>query len=170
MENSHLVYLSLGSNLEDKKKHLQNAVNAINLKIGEITKVSYIYETPSLGFEGDDFYNICVELKTNLSPFQLIDYLLVLELELGRVRNNIRGYQNRVIDIDIILYNSEILNTKKLTLPHPKALERNFVLFPLLDINNTLIFPNSNKSLNAHCKNLEAPKKLVKEKIRIQTL
>lgn len=168
MENQHVTYLSLGSNLEDKKKHLQNAVKAINSNFGEVTKISSIYETPAFGFEGDDFYNICIELKTNLTPIELIDSLLSLELELGRVRKSIKGYQNRVIDIDIILYDSLILETKKLTLPHPRALERNFVLFPLLEINKELKFPGSNKSLHTYSKHLKKPKSLTNSKTQTQ--
>jgi 2-amino-4-hydroxy-6-hydroxymethyldihydropteridine diphosphokinase len=167
MENQHTSYLSLGSNLEDKKNHLQNAVKAINSTIGEVTKISSIYETPAFGFDGDDFYNICIELKTNLSPFELIDSLLTLELDLGRIRKDTKGYQNRVIDIDIILYESLIVNTEKLVLPHPRALERNFVLYPLIEIAEKLTFPTSKNTLSTYTESITKPKTLHKTKISL---
>lgn len=160
MENKHLIYLSLGSNLENKKEHLENAVRAINTSIGDVKKVSSIYETPAQGFYGEDFNNICLELVSGLEPIALIDSLLTLELTLGRKRNGNKTYQNRVIDIDIILYDSLIMNTEKLTLPHPRTLERNFVLYPLLEILEDFIFPTTNKFLSFYVELVAKPKKI----------
>jgi 2-amino-4-hydroxy-6-hydroxymethyldihydropteridine diphosphokinase len=166
MENKHLIYLSLGSNLENKKEHLENAVKAIHSEIGRVLNVSSIYKTPAQGFDGEDFNNICIKLETELTPLDLIDKLLSLELDLGRIRTDNKNYQNRVIDIDIILYDSIIMNTSKLTLPHPRALERDFVLFPLLEISGDIIFPNTNKTLSSYTEQVTPPYILTNSSIK----
>ncbi len=103
------TYLSLGSNLGNKQKYLQIAVEKINEKIGHVTKVSSIYKTKSLGFEGDDFFNICIEVSTNLNPESLIKRVLQIETSLGRERLNTSNYHNRNIDIDILLFDDDVI-------------------------------------------------------------
>lgn len=133
--------LSLGSNLGNKKTYLQQAVNQIN-KLGNVTDISTIYQTPAWGFSSDDFYNIALILTTDLSAVELLENLLLLEKQIGRIRNEyIDGYQARVIDIDIIFFNDEIINTEQLTIPHPKMHERKFVLVPIVEIDKTYIHP-----------------------------
>lgn len=142
------AYLSLGTNLGDKLQNLNSAI----LKIAEtsnILKTSSVYQTPSLGFESDDFYNIAIKIESKLNSDQLIDELLVIESELGRTRNlHLEGYQARPLDIDIIFYNDEIINSKKLIIPHPRMQDRKFVLIPLLDIiSSNFKHPSLNKTL-----------------------
>ncbi|WP_139956114.1 2-amino-4-hydroxy-6-hydroxymethyldihydropteridine diphosphokinase [Flavicella sediminum] len=141
------TYLSLGSNLSDKLQNLKNAVNAIEQEIGIVSKISSIYATPALGFEGNEFYNICIEVKTELNSSELLDKILAMEIELGRIRNARVGYQNRVIDIDVILFQNEVLVSKSLIIPHPRAIERNFVLYPLNEIAKDTVFPNTKNTI-----------------------
>ena len=150
MVNRKIAYLSLGTNLGNKIKNLQDAVDLIHQQIGFVSKISSIYKTVSWGFEGEDFFNICIEVKTNLSPDKLLELALQIERDLGRKRNNSDVYQNRVIDIDILLYENEILFSKELIVPHPKMLLRNFVLIPLNEIAANVSHPVQKKNIR-HC-------------------
>lgn len=153
MEINNDVYLSLGTNLGDRFINLQDAINTINNKIGAILKISSIYKTPSWGFNGNDFYNICIKISTFLDAYTLIDSLLKIETELGRQRTAKIGYENRNIDIDILLYNNDIIKTEKLIVPHQKMLDRKFVLIPLLEIAPTIYHPVENKTISTCLKN-----------------
>ena len=127
-------YLSLGSNLSDKFKNLQEATNQINSTIGKVVSISNVYSTPSWGFDGEDFNNICIKIKTSFAPELLLEHILQLEKTLGRKGKTKKGYEDRCIDIDIILYENSTIRTNSLTIPHPRALTRKFVLIPLFDI------------------------------------
>lgn len=141
------TYLSLGSNQGNRLENLQNAVNRISQKIGQIKKISSIYQTKSWGFEGDDFYNICMEVSTNLNPEKLITTVLQIESQLGRIRNNSNNYCSRLIDIDILLFDDEVIFYNNLKVPHPKMLERKFVLAPLAEIAPKAIHPIAKKPI-----------------------
>ena len=141
------TYLSLGSNKGDKLKTLQNTVDFIDEKIGHIKKVSSVYKTKSWGFKSDDFFNICVEVSTNLNPEVLIETVLLIENKLGRERNNSTDYKDRNIDIDILLFDDEIIFFNNLKVPHPKMLERKFVLVPLTEIAPNVIHPIAKKTI-----------------------
>ncbi|CEN50811.1 2-amino-4-hydroxy-6-hydroxymethyldihydropteridine diphosphokinase [Capnocytophaga canis] len=144
----HEVYISLGSNIGDRKRFLQDAVNAINEKIGSVRNISSIYETPSWGFEGEAFFNVCLLLKTWLTPTEVLTELLNIERQLGRVRSSLKkGYQSRCIDLDILLFDDITLNTNELTIPHPQLPNRKFVLFPLAEIASEKKHPVIQKSI-----------------------
>ena len=128
------TYLSLGSNQGNKLENLQKAIDLIGEKVGAIHKVSSIYKTKSWGFDGDDFFNCCVEASTNLNPETLLKTLLEIEESLGRVRTNSNEYSGRSIDLDILLFDDEIIFSPNLIVPHPRMLERKFVLVPLTEI------------------------------------
>jgi len=98
MSNLRKVYISLGSNQGDKFKNLQDAINAIHLKIGSIVIISKVYKSPALGFESDDFLNACLALETILKPQKLLKKLLAIEKSLGRIRTKSKDYQARLID------------------------------------------------------------------------
>lgn len=134
MQQSHKVYISLGSNKGDRLKHLQDAVNLIFKRVGSITDISMVYNTPAVGFEGDDFLNACIGVETQLESQLLMQSLLDIETFLGRERSNSGVYEARVIDIDVLFYNEEIINTTLLQTPHPELHKRKFVLQPLHDI------------------------------------
>ena len=141
MKIQRITYLSLGTNQGNKLENLQSAINLIDDQVGEIQKISSIYKTPSWGFEGEDFFNICIKVSTYQQPEILITSLLNIENELGRLRSNEEGYQNRNIDIDILLFDDEIIFSKTLIVPHSKMLQRKFVMIPLAEIASTAIHP-----------------------------
>ncbi|MEP2057628.1 MAG: 2-amino-4-hydroxy-6-hydroxymethyldihydropteridine diphosphokinase [Maribacter litoralis] len=137
--------LSIGSNLGNRQLLLQKAIFEIGKVAGEIRQVSATYETPSWGFEGEDFLNACLELQTLLSPNDLLKELLDIETAFGRERNHSESYQSRTLDIDIIYYDKDVINTDALTIPHPKMQERKFILKPLADISPQFYHPIFNK-------------------------
>jgi len=134
MHMENVTYLSLGSNMGDRLWLLQKALLELNEKAGEVVAVSAVYESPAMGFDGDDFLNICCRLATNLSPTDLMALFLKVESQFGRARNADGTYGPRPIDIDMLYYDSEIIDTESLTVPHPSLHLRNFVLRPLADV------------------------------------
>jgi len=145
MNKTATTYISLGSNLGDRLNHLQDAVFLINARIGEVVRISHLYETPAWGFDGDYFYNACIEARTQHSPQYLLEQLLQIEILLGRERKAGPGYASRTIDLDILYYDREILHTDALTIPHPNLAKRRFVLKPLADIAPQFYHPEINK-------------------------
>lgn len=139
------AYLSIGSNLGNRELLLQKAIFEIGSKAGEIRQVSAIYETPSWGFEGEDFLNACIEIQTLLSPQELLSKLLTIETYFGRIRTESNSYQSRTLDLDIIYYEHDIIETETLTVPHPKLQDRKFILKPLADITPQFYHPILNK-------------------------
>ena len=147
MKIQRLTYLSLGSNKGDKLKTLQNAINDIAENVGAIQKMSSVYKTSSWGYEGEDFYNICIGVSTYLQPENLLKKLLGIENKYGRQRKKTNGYSDRKIDIDILLFDNEIIFSKEVTIPHPRMLERKFVLVPLAEIAGSTLHPIEKKQL-----------------------
>lgn len=113
---------------------LQKAIFRIQKEVGQVLDISKVYENPAVGFEGDDFLNIVISLLTELKPSALLDSLLQIESDFGRIRSEDVGYSSRTLDIDIIYYGNEVLNDDHLVVPHPQMQNRNFVLKPLSDI------------------------------------
>lgn len=145
MNQPHQVYISLGSNKGDRFKNLQDAIDSIHLNIGTIKIVSKVYNTPAFGFEGDDFYNACLHVSTYLKPKKVMQELLKIEKKLGRVRTNKKEYEARTIDLDILLVDDDIIDTKTLQVPHPEMHKRRFVLRPLNNIAPNVEHPKLNK-------------------------
>ncbi len=135
MSTQNQVILSLGSNQGNRLENIQNAIDAIHLRVGTIVKVSNLYETPAWGFDGEVFYNCALVLNTNNGAESVLEKVLEIESDLGRVRSAAEGYQSRIIDIDVITFNEEIIASKNLTVPHPFMQERLFVLVPMRDLN-----------------------------------
>lgn len=162
MKIQRLTYLSLGSNQGDKLKNLQEAIHKIAENIGAIQKISSVYETGSWGYEGEDFYNICISVSTYLQPESLLKKLLIIEKELGRKRNKTKQYSDRRIDIDILLFDNEIVFSKDVIIPHPRMLDRKFVLVPLVEIAKNTLHPIEKKQLY-HCLNSCTDTTLVKK-------
>ncbi|HJV16263.1 MAG TPA: 2-amino-4-hydroxy-6-hydroxymethyldihydropteridine diphosphokinase [Bacillales bacterium] len=132
MEN--VAYLSLGSNMGNRYNHLTEAIQILST-YPEIQLVDYssIYETDPVGYEDQDlFLNMVIKIKTKWSAEQLLEICLKTELELGRKREIRWG--PRTVDLDILLYNQDNIKTEKLIVPHPRMLERAFVMTPLLEI------------------------------------
>lgn len=136
-----LIYLSLGSNLGQREQFLQEALKLIQTRIGGIESVSRYYESEAWGFSSAyNFYNCCLSLQTTIEPLPLLDILLEIEQEMGRIREGM-GYSDRVIDIDMLLYGDRQLDHPRLKIPHPSMADRRFVLAPLAEIASLLIHP-----------------------------
>ena len=148
MKIQRLTYLSLGSNQGRKLNNLQGAIYEIAKSIGAIHKISSVYKTDSWGFKGDDFYNICIAVSTYLPPEELLRNILNIETKLGRKREQNNKYTNRKIDIDILLFDDEIVFSKNIIIPHPRMLDRKFVLVPLAEIAGNTLHPIEKKTLN----------------------
>lgn len=141
------VYLLTGGNVGDSIKTLQRANGLIRERVGSIIKSSSIYKTAAWGkTDQDDFLNQVLEVETNLSPNDLMDSLLEIEIELGRKRTG--KYGPRIIDLDILFYNDLILNSDQLTIPHPQIQFRRFVLEPLNELVPELVHPVIKKTIN----------------------
>ena len=147
MKIQRITYLSLGSNLNNKLENLQRAVELIHKRIGGIQKISSVYKSASLGFEGNEFYNVCLKVSTYLNPETLLQTTLYIEEELGRKRTESATYVDRIIDIDILLFDDEIIFSRLLTVPHPRMLDRKFVLVPLEEIAKHTIHPIAKKQI-----------------------
>lgn len=139
----HTVYLSLGSNLGDKEANIVQAIVKINEKIGAVVRQSSLLITEPWGFESDNaFVNCAVCCKTTLTPRRLLNATQRIEREMGRTRKSLVfkdgtprvEYHDRIIDIDILLYDDVTINTPTLKIPHPLMQERDFVMIPLREI------------------------------------
>ena len=139
--NKSTTYLSLGSNVGDRTDNLKNAINSIENIVGKVNKISKFYENPAIGFDGNNFVNICIEVFTYLSPNDLLKSLLNIENEYGRRRLKSGEYNSRIIDIDIIFYENLSINKNGLVIPHPRMQSRHFVLIPMCDLNPDFIHP-----------------------------
>jgi deoxyguanosine kinase len=163
------TYLSLGTNLGNKIENLQFAIDEINRSLGHVRNISSVYGAKSWGFKGQDFYNICLEVSTSLSPEKMIKAVLEIEGQLGRLRNSQQGYKNRIIDIDILLFDDDIIFYNDLKVPHPEMLNRRFVLEPLSEIAPNVIHPIARKTILAclqNCKDLGVVEKTGAKLIR----
>jgi len=129
------VYLSLGSNLGDREANLRAALDRL-----EPRRISPTYETAPVDYTAQPFFlNLVAEIETDLMPLQLLSRTQRIERELGRVRGIPKG--PRVIDIDILLFGSRVMRTKRLEIPHPRMQDRRFVLVPLADLAPDLRHP-----------------------------
>lgn len=137
----HTTYISIGSNLGDKRANIKDAIDIIGSSpYNEVTKVSKLYETKPVGYlNQDNFLNGALEVKTLMKPEDLMDFLLDVERKLKRER--IIKWGPRTIDLDIVLYDNLVTSEEKIILPHPRMHERLFVLKPLSDIAPYVIHP-----------------------------
>jgi 2-amino-4-hydroxy-6-hydroxymethyldihydropteridine diphosphokinase len=135
MKSQHQVILSLGSNQGNRLENIERCLQLIHQEIGTVIKVSRLYETPAWGFESDAFYNCVLVIHTTSSANKILTQVLKVEKKLGRVRSNNLGYQSRTIDIDLISFDEEIIDSEKLQIPHPLMQNRKFVLLPIQDLN-----------------------------------
>jgi len=148
MKSFNKYHISIGSNIGDRLQNLQDAIDLIHLEISIVTSISPIYQTKAVGFEGDDFYNICISFFSNDDPNNLLQTLLNIETKLGRTRSDKNVYESRIIDLDIILIEDQVINNNLLTVPHPSMHLREFVLAPLNDIDPNINHPILNKNSN----------------------
>lgn len=135
------LYLSLGSNLGDRKANLLKAVEMLDARLGKHKRLSSIVETKSWGFEGEDFLNLAVMYETEMEGEQILRICKEVEKRIGRKEEGIkmdeqgrRVYADRLIDVDILLLGEEKICSERLTIPHPCMWERDFVIKPLKEI------------------------------------
>lgn len=132
-----LVSFSLGSNLGDKKKNITLAINRLDAQVGKVIKISdFFISEPHGFFSENNFVNCCCNLRTNLGIQELISITQGIEIEMGRRKLKINEYEDRIIDIDIIFFDNEIINYPGVRIPHKNFRKRDFVLFPLNQLAN----------------------------------
>lgn len=148
MKSQHQVVLSIGSNQGNRLENIETCIALIHQEVGTVIKVSKLYETPAWGFESDAFYNCALLLHTTSSAQKILNQVLKVEKQLGRIRLNQEGYQSRIIDVDVIVFDDEIIETEKLHIPHPLMQNRNFVLLPMQDLKLNWKHPVFQKSIS----------------------
>lgn len=141
--HSTVAYIGLGSNLSEPFKQVNNAIKDIEkIAQSQIQSTSSLYLSKPMGPQDqDDFINAVLALETSLSPIELLDALQVIENKAGRVRKENR-WGARILDLDIILFGNEVINSERLTIPHYGMTKREFVLTPLVEIAPELKLPN----------------------------
>lgn len=147
MKVQHQVILAIGSNQGDRLENIKHSLQLIHQEVGTVVRVSSLYESPSWGFESDAFYNCAVLIHTFSAAEVVLNQILELEKKLGRIRLEQEGYQARLIDIDLIFFDDEVIATSNLQVPHPLLQERNFVLLPLADLKLDIVHPVLKKTI-----------------------
>jgi 2-amino-4-hydroxy-6-hydroxymethyldihydropteridine diphosphokinase len=146
------VFLLLGTNMGDRRKNLADALWAIEARAGVIRKRSAIYETAPWGkSDQSSFYNQVIQISTFLKPKDLLDQLLSIEKTMGRLRNEKWG--ERIIDLDILFYGNEVIESDNITIPHPQLPYRRFALIPLSEIADDFIHPSMFQTIHELLKN-----------------
>jgi 2-amino-4-hydroxy-6-hydroxymethyldihydropteridine diphosphokinase len=147
MLNENTLYLGVGSNI-NKVENIQSCLNFFSSSF-KFCQISPIYQSPSFGFSGNDFYNLVVKIKTCFDLYALKKWLMVIEDIHGRDRKQLR-YSNRTLDIDILFYNRDISNEYNIKIPRSEILTQAYVLKPLIDIAPDMLHPETDKALSEH--------------------
>jgi len=136
-------YLSLGSNVGDRRAQLQAAVDALVARGVAVTASSSVYDTDPVGeiLDQPTFLNVCVRIETDLSPLALLDVAKAIEMEQGR-DPSLPRHSPRPVDVDLILLGDAPFSSERLTLPHAEATSRRFVMIPLLELDLDLVTPD----------------------------
>ncbi|WP_163716373.1 2-amino-4-hydroxy-6-hydroxymethyldihydropteridine diphosphokinase [Mangrovibacterium lignilyticum] len=135
------LFLLLGGNLGNKEQIFSQARKRLQEELGAISQLSSVYETEPWGFESEDlFWNQVVVIETALMPKEVLVHTKAIELELGRIRKAAR-YSSRLIDIDLLFYDDLVLHEPNLELPHPRMIDRRFVLEPLAEVAADFLHP-----------------------------
>ena len=136
------AYIGLGTNIGNKRRNLITAAALLAERAGDVLSISSFYETEPWGFESDNtFLNAALLLETELEPFQLLSLTQEIEKEMGRTQKSDGAYHDRIIDLDILLYDLCVINEAALVVPHPLMHKRQFVMEPLAEIAPMLVHP-----------------------------
>jgi 2-amino-4-hydroxy-6-hydroxymethyldihydropteridine diphosphokinase len=161
----NIAYLALGSNRGNREENLRTAIKLIEEKAGKVLLASSIYETQPWQMDDDtSFFNQVIQIETPLPAIALMKTLISIEEFMGRIRQKRAGYESRIIDIDILFFNNDIIQTESLVVPHPHISDRKFVLEPLAEIAPTYIHPSLQsaiKQLLKDCKDMCLVTKIV---------
>lgn len=156
------AYLLTGGNIGNRKQHLEHAANALSKEAGNIMDLSGIYETAAWGkTDQPSFFNQCIGIETTLSAMELLHIIMAIEKRMGRLRDE--KYGPRIIDIDILLYNNDIIDEPSLQIPHPRLADRRFALAPLAEIAARVMHPVFKKTISElllECRDMLLVKKL----------
>lgn len=157
--SNHIIFFGLGSNLGDKQKNIERAYKQIKKRIGKIVSKSAFYFSEPEGFESEnEFVNSVCEVATTISPAEVLQETQEIEKKLGRTsKSQNQEYTDRVIDIDILMYDNLIVEESDLIIPHPRFHLRDFVLTPFVEISPNTIHPVFDKSI-LQLKNELSPK------------
>ena len=143
-----IAYLALGTNIGNKRRNMITAAALLAERVGDVLALSGFYETEPWGFQSENtFLNAALQLETSLSPLELLKATQQIDVEMGRTQKSNGTYHDRIIDIDILLYDDLILQTPELTLPHPLMQDRRFVMEPLLEIAPNVVHPVFKKTV-----------------------
>ena len=164
-KTDHIVYILLGGNLQNIKHTFELAIEQINKEAGTVKSLSYLYKSKAWGFESqNDFLNQVIEISTKLNPETLLNSLLSIETNLGRVREaNAIGFSSRIIDIDLLYFDNDLIQSDNLTIPHYAIQDRLFTLLPLNDIIPNYLHPKlqlTNAQLLENCTDTNIPERL----------
>ena len=164
MEDLHIAYISAGSNMGDRLQNCRKGIEALTgANSSKILAQSRIYKTEPVDYEDQNwFINMMVKLETALDPFQLLDYIEHIQRAAGRLKDLIR-FGPRILDLDIILYDDRIIESKRLVVPHPRMHKRRFVLKPICDIDPAVIHPVLKKEMQILLEELGAEEQKVFE-------
>ena len=165
MKKQHQILLSIGTNVGNKQANLDNCVRFLHQEIGTVFSISSLYESPAWGFESDPFYNCVLLLHTFYNPQKVLRKIMKIEAKMGRIRETKTTYQARIIDIDIIAVDEEIIAEENLVVPHKLVQDRLFVLVPLQEIFPNWIHPKTNETISTlidNCNDKSELKKIAK--------
>lgn len=157
------VYLALGSNMGDSLGHINTAIKLLGTSVRDIRQ-AHIYKTRAVGYtDQPDFLNTAIQGKTDLEPMELLSFVKKIEKDAGRTWSFRFG--PRQIDIDIIFYDDQVMDTKDLTIPHPALIGRDFVLKPLCDLDPGLKDPNTGRTVKQLLDSLSPKSKAIIEQV-----
>ncbi|MDP7416543.1 MAG: 2-amino-4-hydroxy-6-hydroxymethyldihydropteridine diphosphokinase [Desulfobacterales bacterium] len=155
MKQKHTVYISIGSNIDNKLKNCQNGITALAKPgLSFLKKQSPFYSTEPVDYKNQDwFINAVVKIQSVFDPYQLLSVIKSVQKDAGRISNPVR-YGPRVLDLDILLYDDLVINLSGLVIPHPRMHKRRFVLKPICDIDPTVVHPVLKKDMRHLLDNL----------------
>lgn len=149
MGNQGNLVLLLGSNSGNSKQILEKSISLIESKLDIVVEKSAVYKSKSWGFTGNDFLNQALVIKTNKHPIECLNITQEIERELGRHKKSTNGkYENRIIDVDILFYDDELIESEELNIPHPRIQDRRFTLVPLNDLMPEFLHPKLNQPIS----------------------